>query len=147
MKKASLLMYLIAVLGCHQNSSTVTPAPAVACDATQNFAKTVTDASQLLVGNWKLNAIKGGWVTPTTIPDQSVAFRANGTCFVSKDGQDSGPFAYSITNGVTAPSLIVNDTSRTVIGRSTLLICTDEMILDYGVAIDAQAYVYRRTSP
>lgn len=145
MKKTGLIVCLIAVLGCHHDSSTITPS--VVCNASQNFAKAATDASQLLIGKWKLNAIKGGWVTPTTIPNQSVTFQTNGTCIVSSDGQDSGPVAYTVTSGITAPSLAVNDTSRTSIGRSTLFICEDEMMLDYGVIADAPVYVYRRTTP
>lgn len=100
MKKVVLLLAILSISGCHQNQTLNDPAPspkAVACDLNQNYARTVAEASKRLPGQWKLKAILEGWVTPKTIPDETITFLEEGTFQVVREGKPLPLSRYSVT--------------------------------------------------
>ncbi len=163
MKNALLSLFLTVALACHREGTSITPTAvdplftAAPCDARQNYAKATNEAAQKLIGTWKLTGIQGYFPTPPPIPDQSVAFASDGTCTTTQGGKAYGPFRYQVGTiqnfvglGLAFPALTVTDTLKTpttygsIGGPVVMLVCDNQLILDYGTPVDAPAYTYRK---
>lgn len=154
MKISTLLLVAgLATLGCKKTEIPVT----IRCNSTRNYAKSISQAAGRLIGIWRLSGLSVGWGQPPAVPDQLVEFKADGTCTVTRDGQRSGPFAYSLAMQTAVgspeevPHLLVSDSTQPDqpfrrLGTSRLFSCDEELNLDYGSAIDGPTYTYSRQS-
>ena len=128
----------------------------LSCDATQQYAKTSTQANQRLIGSWRLVSVSAGFGQAPSVPNQVITFDTAGGCLIRQDGQEYGPFAYAIgltssfaNPAVLIPQLTVNDSTRLNsafirVGRGQLYICEQEFVTDYGSAFDGPTHLYRR---
>lgn len=143
----------IALSSCSADKSITV---SVSCDATQQYAKTVTQANQRLIGNWRLTSVSAGFGQGPPIPTQVVEFDPTGQCSITQDGHRFGPFPYATTlapsfsnRTLIIPQLSVNDSTPSSspflrLGRGQLYICDEELVLDYGSAFDGPTHTYRR---
>ena len=169
MKKLILLPFLVLLaIACtkdRSSTSEVTPAENIESAASVNHAKTVDEAAKRIVGTWKLTVAANGWFTDPMPEEQRLIFKADGTCTVIKKNLTYAPIKYSVgllnlqapspITGVsgTMPMLTVNDSARGSrdyfpVGKSILIICEEEIILDYGIGkyADADVLTYKRES-
>ncbi len=162
MKYLLLLFVALTVITCSTKSTSVTPV--VDCNPNTEHADSVAQASALLVGTWKLIAVQTDIdsLHRPPVPNQVITFKSDHTCIVTKDGQASDPVLYTVTMGVQVgtanpggfnivlrPQLTVQAAQTATLfsppfGTSTLFICPQKLILDYGTPIDAPAYTYQR---
>ncbi|OMP13587.1 putative ATP-dependent RNA helicase HAS1 [Corchorus olitorius] len=136
---------MIALIGCNKTPSSLRP---VDCDASQAYATSVEEGSRRLLGTWRLKAIKGGFIQHDSIPNQIVHFFANYTCQVTAQGHTSPRMPYEVSLAGRPLQLSVTDSIETSylrkLGKSRMYVCEEELILDYGREVDAQAYIYSR---
>lgn len=162
-----LLLLALAITGvaCSHKQTSVTPV--TACNPKVEHADSAGQASALLVGNWKLTAVQTDVDSShrPPVPNQVVTFKSDHTCIITNNGQASAPLAYTVTMGVPSgtgnpggfnivlrPQLTVHPVQLSPLysapsGISTLYICSQNLILDYGTAFDAPAYSYQRQTP
>ncbi len=169
-KLISLPLLVFLAFACTKDRTStieVEPKPAEKkkCAASGNYAKTVDESAKRIVGTWKLTVAANGWAIDSMPEEQRLVFKADGTCTVIKKNLTYAPVKYSIglldleapspITGVsgTMPMLTVNDSPRGSrdyfpVGKSILIICQDEMILDYGIGkyADANVLTYKRES-
>jgi hypothetical protein len=157
MKKWYYLVLSMVALGCGLRNS-VLPVT-IACNSRNEYAKTVGEASARVLGTWKLAFISAGWRDSPPVPNQVVTFSADGTCTIVTEGQSPLTFPYSIdsspligNSSLVLPRVSVQDSTlpssyRPRLGTGTLFICAEELILDYGTAIDGPSQTYRRVNP
>ncbi|OZI09713.1 hypothetical protein BWI93_02280 [Siphonobacter sp. BAB-5385] len=136
---------LLVLVSCKKTPSSPRP---VDCDASQAYVTSVEEGSRRLLGTWRLKTVKGGFVKHDTIPNQVVHFFANYTCQVTAQGRTSPRMPYEISLADRPLQLSVMDSVETSylrqLGKSRMYICEEELILDYGREVDAQAYIYTR---
>ncbi|WP_420153258.1 hypothetical protein [Siphonobacter sp.] len=145
MKYLLVFGFVLNLIACKKTPSPPRP---VDCDASQSYATSVEEGSRRLLGTWRLKTIKGGFVKHDTIPNQVVHFFANYTCRVTAQGRTSPRMTYEVSLAGRPLQLSVTDSVETSylrqLGKSRMYICEEELILDYGREIDAQAYIYTR---
>lgn len=130
------------------------------CSARQDYAKEPNEAARKVLGTWRLFSVTTGLVRPPVVPNQLLTFKADGTCVMIRDGKAYPPYPFLINTGelpgyhgvpVPLPQLVVTDNSQLDVqflrlGKSILFVCDEEMILDYGTAVDGPSAIYRRES-
>lgn len=171
MKRLIVFLFLvIATIACSKKKTSDTdleiePVEKTSCLANGEYARTVSEAAKRIVGTWKLVSSEYGWVNDYTPNDQRLIFKADGTCTgITKDSvyapvnysmQMLDKVGYSPLNYLSAPVpvLTAGDTIQAgsnikyyQVGKSILIPCQDEMRLDYGLGIyaDAPVLTYRR---
>lgn len=158
MARSNIVMLLVLlIISCKKETeSTSTPT----CNASQDYVKTPAEAARKVLGTWRLFKITTGLAKPPAVPNQLLTFKADGTCIVTRDGKVYSPYPFLINTGelpgyqgvpVPLPQLVVTDNSQLDVqflklGKSILFVCEEEMILDYGTAIDGSSVTYRRES-
>ncbi|WP_133163381.1 hypothetical protein [Siphonobacter curvatus] len=145
MKYLLVLGFVLNLIACKKTPSSPRP---LDCDASQAYTTSVEEGSRRLLGTWRLKTIKGGFVKHDTIPNQVVHFFANYTCQVTAQGRTSPRMPYQVSIVDRPLQLAVTDSVETSysrkLGKSRMYICEEELILDYGREVDAQAYIYTR---
>lgn len=171
MKKPILFLLLAyAILACKKNKSTdteVDPVDKVSCSASGKYARTASEGTKRIIGTWKLARVEYGWVEDLTPDLQRLIFKADGTCTVITKDSTYAPVGYTmqLTDKVgytplpyvsaPLPVLVAGDTIQAGkdlkyyrVGRANLIICGNEMKLDYGLGVwaDASVLTYERES-
>ena len=145
MKYLLVLGFVLNLIACKKTPSSPSP---VDCDASQAYATSVEEGSRRLLGTWRLKTIKGGFMQHDTIPSQVLHFFANHTCQITAQGRTSPRMPYQVSLAGLPLQLSVTDSVETSylrqLGKSRMYICEEELILDYGREVDAQAYIYTR---
>lgn len=146
------LLILLTISCKRETESILTPSR----NASQDYANEPAQAARKILGTWRLFSITTGLAKPPAVPNQLLTFKADGTCIVTRDGKVYSPFPFLINGGelpgypgVPLPQLVVKDSTQPDVpflklGTSILFVCGEEMILDYGTAVDGPSATYRR---
>lgn len=149
MKFAALVCLIsVGLLSCSKKSPVIIPNT---CKATQQYAKTISQANLRLTGSWILMNF-----SKFSLPiKQVVNFDTNGLCLITQDGQPYGPFSYSINltpsfsdQKLMIPQLMVNDSTQLLklirISTGQLYIYEEELVIDYGGNLNGSTRTYYR---
>lgn len=157
MRTLSLILLICILVGCR--SKEPLPESEISCNATDNYAKTINEASARLLGSWKLVQFSAGLGGAQPVPEQVVIFRKDGNCVITSGGRTSPPISYALdtasiigNSDFIVPQLAIQDSSELYIkpfplGKSLLFICDEEMVLDYGSPLDGSVLKYRKVAP
>lgn len=158
LKTYSLFLALIVCsIGCKKEPTfTVTRT----CNSSSDYAKTRPKASQKLIGNWHLTRIVGGFIAnPRPIPTAEVMLRftAVNQLVITVDGDQKPPVSYDVIFGPFPYDPANSGVQLTVanyvtypgnpgfsLGNSTMYVCDEQLVLDYGTVVDGPAQVYNR---
>lgn len=171
MKKLIVFLFLvIASIACSKKKSSdneleIQPVEKTSCPANGKYARSVSEAAKGIIGTWKLVSSEYGWVPNYTPDEQRLTFKADGSCTVVTKDSTYAPVNYSMQTldkvgysplnypSAPVPVLSAGDTiqaGRDIkyyrVGKSILILCQDELHLDYGLGkyADAPVLTYRR---
>lgn len=153
-----LLVYLLSMglLSCSEDNPAITTNK---CRATQQYAKTINQANARLIGSWSLVDVISLGSSSTPI-QQTVRFDTTGHCLITQDGQQYGPYLYTVDSATSfrdqtqaVPRLTVIDSINTNpskpfilyrIAIGQLYVCEQELVLDYGGNLKTSTRTYQR---
>ena len=161
MKKLVLLSFLISLsTACTKKQAAMSEVEPI--EKQKCVPATIGQAAERILGTWKLTKVESGWVNDSTPDLQKLIFKADGTCTVITKDSTYAAVNYSmkrldqvvktpVSVSGAALVLVAGDTIRAgreyyLVNKSVLTLCQDEMILDYGLGIyaDAGVLTYRR---
>lgn len=163
MKKLLLPILIGAILlGCSKKNTEIPKIEetlAKECNPKENATANIAEAQKWLIGTWKLTVYNTGWFLypEKDTPDQKLIFKDDGTFTIIRKDITIASIKYSLQPSSKpgsyfgVPSLMTADTilASTIlrpVGTSSLFICDNKMIFDYGMEIyaDASVLTYRR---